>query len=336
MRKETIMKRLVLIKAAFICAALFTMSQVLAGRSNVKDGIAANLDHELLEAMDHAYIAPSKPQEEKEISPKEKQKHKKSDKNAAKLVADYVVSQDFVTDVNAFVTRSADPLKTYIRDYFFHCDFHKDQLRKMKQCFGEFEQLLKQTMPICVHALFSYIVSDAMKEHVQATAENALRNRTAMAVYTAPSIMEHIEEQDGVLTHFERQQFIQLKEQWNQWYERWEEYLKHMSVYIEARTEVREEFLDKHKRSLLFSMLWAHAMPGIWFLVSNFRIAKIMFGSSVRDANYFLMKLMLRLHDNVVKQRTGLEQKIIERTQHSMDLYLGIINQVIDENLARF
>lgn len=273
--------------------------------------------------------------DKEQLSPEKIKEHKRSDKKAAKRVADYVVSQEFVIDVNALVTRSADPMKEYIRNYFFHCDFHKDQLKKMKQCFGEFDQLLEESMPICVHALFSYIVSDAMKEHVQKTAQNALDTRS-MAIYAAPSIMEHIEEQDGVLSHKEREQFIVLKDRWNKWYERWSDYLIQMSSYVEARTEVREQFLDEHKKSLLFSMLWVHAGPAIWFFMSKFRIARTIFGSSVHDANYFLMKLMLRLHENVTMQRTTLEKKIIERTQDSLDLYMGIINQVIDENLARF
>lgn len=273
--------------------------------------------------------------EQQAVSPEKKKKHKKSDKKAAKHVADYVVSSEFVVDVNALVSRSADPLKEYIRNYFFHCDFHKEQLIKMKQCFGEFDQLMQESLPICVHAMFSYIVSDAMKKHVQITAQNALATR-AMAVYATPSIMEHIEEQDGVLTYQERVRFVELKDHWSKWYERWNDYLMQLSMYVEARTEVREEFLDEHKKALLFSMLWAHAGPGIWFFISKFRLARIMFGSSVYDANYFLMKLMLRLHENVIRQRSALEQKIVERTQDSLRLYVGIINQVIDENLARF
>lgn len=274
------------------------------------------------------------------ISPNEQnhynaREHKRSDKKAAQYVADYVVSQEFIDDMNALVTRSSDPLKEYIRNYFFHCDFHKDQLQKMKHCFGEFDQLMQESMPICTHALFSYVVSDAMAKHVHATAQNALDTR-GMAIYAAPSIMEHIEEQDGVLTRQEREQFIVLKDRWSKWYERWSEYLISMSMYVEARTEVREEFLDEHKKSLLFSMLWKHAGPGVWFFISKFRIARIMFGSSVHDANYFLMKLMLRLHKNVTTKRTALEEKVIERTQESFELYSDIINQVIDENLARF
>jgi hypothetical protein len=270
-----------------------------------------------------------------QLSPEKIKEHKRSDKKAAQRVADYVVSQEFVVDVNALMTRSAHPIKEYVRNYFFHCDFHKDQLRKMKQCLGEFEQLLQQSMPICVHALFSYIVSDAMKEHVQMTAQNALDTR-AMAIYAMPSIMDHIKEQDGVLSRQERDQFITLNDRWSKWYENWHEYLMNLSMYVEARTELREEFLDKHKKSLLFSMLWAHALPGAWFFISKFRIARIMFGSSVHDANYFLMKLMLRLHENVTNKRTALQEKIIANTQESIDLYMDIINQVIDENLARF
>lgn len=260
---------------------------------------------------------------------------RQADKKAAKHVADYVVSPDFVTDVNSLVIRSSDPIKEYVRNYFFHCDFHKIQLQKMKHCFAEFDRLVQDSMPICVHALFSYVVSDEMKKHVEITAHNALETRSRV-IFAAPSIMEHIEEQDGVLTREEREQFIVLKKRWSEWYERWGDYLMHVGTYVEARTELREEFLDEHKKSLLLSLVWKHAGPAVWFFVSKFRIARIMFGSSVQDANYFLMQLMMRLHKNVITQRTELEKKVIARTQESLALYSGIINQVIDENLARF
>lgn len=270
-----------------------------------------------------------------QLSRQKIREHNRSDKKAAQRVADYVVSPEFVEDINGLVNRSADPLKEYIRNFFFHCDFHKDQLQKMKHCFGEFDQLVQESMPICINALFSYVVSDAMAEHVQATAQNALDTR-AMAIYAAPSIMEHIEEQDGVLTRYEREQFIVLKDRWNKWYDRWADFLASLSTYVEARTELREQFLDSHKKSLLFAMLWKHVGPGVWFFISKFRIARIMFGNSVNDANYFLMKLMLRLHKNVTAQRTRLQEKIIARTQESFELYSDIIHEVIDERLAYF
>lgn len=265
----------------------------------------------------------------------EKKIQNRSDKQAARTVADYVVSPDFVVDVNAFVTRSSDPLKEYIRNFFFHCDFHKEQLQNMKHCFGEADQLLRESLPICVHALFSYVVSDAMALHVQTTAQSALDTR-AMAIYAAPSIMEHIEGQSNVLTQQEKEQFIALKERWNKWHERWSEFLTSINVYVEARTELREDFLDQHKKSLLFSLLWKHAGPALWFFVSKFKISRIILGNSVYDAKYFLMQLMLRLHKNVTAKRTALEEKVIARTQETLVLYSSIINQVIDERLSYF
>lgn len=256
----------------------------------------------------------------------------KKDKKAAKKVADYVVSPDFVVDVNAFVNRSADPLKDYLRNYFFHCDFHKSQLQDMKECFAELDLLMQDAMPLGVHAMFSYVVSDAMKQQVHSVAQG-LRG---MSIYSASDVIDHMEDQDGVLTIREREQFIILKDRWNKWYDRWNGFLLKLYFYIEARTESREQFLDKHKKDLLLSMIWKHAGPTLWFLMTKFHIARIVFGSSVHDAHSFTAQLLLRLHKNVTSQRTILEEKVIERTRESLKLYGGVLNQVIDENLARF
>ena len=254
------------------------------------------------------------------------------DKKAAKKVADYVVSPAFVVDVNAFVNRSSGPLKEYLRNYFFHCDFHKSQLQEMKECFGELDILMQDSLPLSAHAMFSYVVSDAMKKQVHSVSEGI----RGLTIYSASGIIEHIEEQDGVLSRSEREKFIVLKDRWSAWYDRWNGFLLKLYLYIESRTESREQFLDMHKKDLLFSMAWKHAGPTLWFLMSKFHIARIVFGSSVHDAHYFTAQLLLRLHKNVTIQRTVLEEKIIERTRESLKLYSSVLNQVIDESLAKF
>ncbi len=264
-----------------------------------------------------------------------KKGNNRSDKKAAKVVADYVVSQEFIFDVNAFLGRSTEPVRQYLHNYFFHCDFHKDQLQKMKQCFAEFDALMQDSIPVCVHAIFSYVVSDAMTQHVQATAQNALDTR-AMAIYATPIIMEHIEEQNNVLSQQEKEQFIVLKDRWNKWYERWQDFLYNLSSYVEARSELREDFINQHKKSLLFGLIWRHVGPAAWFFISKFSIARIIFGNSVNDPKYFLIQLMLRLHKNVTSGRTVLEEKIIASTKDSFSVYSRVVNQVIDERLAFF
>ena len=84
-------------------------------------------------------------------------------------------------------------------------------------------------------------------------------------------------------------------------------------------------------------MVLKHALPALWFVASNFRIARIMFSDSVvKDTNYFLKQLILSLHKNVTVQRTVLEEKVVESLQETLDIYGDIFHDVIDERLSYF
>lgn len=250
-------------------------------------------------------------------------------KKAIKALASFLTSKKLIKKLHVFPMRSAKPIKRILRAFFVYSDFHKDQLLKLKEWVNEFNQLATKSIPVFVR-IGSYTLTSP---HVQKLMES-IQNGTVNELHESDFLDKgmQIDEQlaqDNPILYAQAQE---IKQQWELFGQKWQPFFTELTPYVQSRMELHAKEFEQSRTPFAISMFFRNFGPGIGLGIEALvKVGKV---KDIHDAQV-KADLAKQIYNNVVANKTVLEDTIIACTQETFSVYGDMLEQVINESLKK-
>jgi hypothetical protein len=246
---------------------------------------------------------------------------------AIKTLASFLTTKRLVKKLHGFFMRSAKPTKELLRSFFFYCDFHKDQLVKLKECMHERAKLIQQAIPISAHTGFYLLESPQMKKIMELMHKGQTIEDDEPRAIDLEAVEKQLA-QDNPTLHAQLQD---LKKQLELFDKKWKPFFETLIPYIQARVQLHREALEKDAQSFMISLIWRNLGPALGLGIEGYtKIKNIDF-----QDEQVMRDLVKEILDNALANRAELEATMIECAQETATVYGDIFNAAIKEAMKR-
>lgn len=251
----------------------------------------------------------------------EQQKH-------IKILASFLTSKRLIKKLHVFFKRSAKPSKELLRNFFFYCDFHKDQLVKLKECINEYTLLVQKAVPISARTGFYLLESPQIKKIMELAQKGQINEISSETLLNdAKAIDEQLAQDDPILNA----QIQDLKKQFELFNNKWESFFVTLIPYIQARMQLHREELQKNAESFMISMVLRNLGPALGLGIEGYTKIK---NIDMQDEQV-MKELLKEIHNSALANKAELEETIIACAKETVTAYNEVFNDALKEAMKR-
>jgi len=249
-------------------------------------------------------------------------------KKKIKTLASFLTSKRLIKKLHVIIMRSAKPSKELLRNFFFYCDFHKDQLVKLKECINEYTLLVQKAIPISARTGFYLLESPQIKKIMELTQKGQINEVNSESLLKeAKAVDEQLAQDDPILNA----QIQDLKKQFELFNNKWESFFVTLAPYIQAHMQLHREELQKNVESFMISIVLRNLGPVLGLGIEGYTKIK-----NIDMQDELIMKDLLKeIHNSALANKAELEETIIACAQETVTVYGEVFNDVLKEALKR-
>lgn len=242
---------------------------------------------------------------------------------------EFIINKKFVRTVHGYFHRSVGPTKKLVQSLFFHCDFHRDQLKMLELYVSELQKLINTLAPIAVRSIFISLPHPQVEQFIC-----ALGCQDGEQEVLNQPLFDCLESIDSYLYQKDPEMFDLLLEhriKWKEFTSKWQEPILLLADYASTRLRARQDYIEKDIASFKRAMIWKHAGPSMSLAIQvAWNTRKI---TRYENGDDVFVLLMQEAYKQIIEKKSIIEQEILDFVRKTNDDYCSMLHEVIDKSL---